>query len=466
MNHSDAIVQFFDVILNENKCFDLAKKNQFIQRSSSKLKGYEFIKAMIIPSQGLSTDSLQGICKRVEDFNPDAKLSAQALSLRINSSAAKELMKNVFATLLQSVQSKIIDNCPKLNIVLGQFNAVYIEDSTVAKLNEKLQKEFAGTTRGGFGAKSQIKIDLIYNVLKGIIVNVDLHNGKEPDQGLASKIIKFIQPNDLVIRDLGYFVLKSLRNISELGGYFLSRWQSNVKIFLKKDDLCPVNLGNYIDKNYSNYNIIDIPQVFLGDEKLPSRLILYRQPKEIVEKKRREANKRAKETGRQMSSSKKLCLQFAIFVTNVPKNMLEAKIVGTIYRLRWEIELIFKRWKSQLQIDYLKGIDKNRIECLIWSRLCTIIIIEIITCYISRVVERNLIILEISHIKLIKYIHRNNKFCEAIMKNRVEEFLKNMEKDILRMLLKDKRKRKTMRERVFLCESYYEMQPSNFKKVA
>lgn len=466
MNHSIAIVQFCEELLNEKTCYTLARKCNFIKRSTSRLKGHEFIKAMIIPSEGLSTDSLQGICKRIKNFNSEADLSAQALCARINDVSSKELMKNVFVTILSYMHSQIIDNCPKLDKVLGHFKSILIEDSTVAKLNEKLQEEFVGTNRGGTGAKSQVKIDLIYNLMKGTLVDAQIYSGKEPDQGLANRIIEYIQEGDLVIRDLGYFVLKSLKAIAKLRAYFLSRFLPNIKVYLKKDDLQPVDLGKHVEKNYSGYDVIDLEEVFLGDEKIPSRLILYRQPKEIIKEKLREANKRAKATGRTMSRGKKLCLRFAIFVTNVSKEILTAEIVGTVYRLRWEVELIFKRWKSQLEIDYLKGINENRIECLIWSRLCSVVVIDIVSGYISRIAQKAFSTREISHVKVIDYLLRESKFCQAVANNYLENFVDEMEKDIRRMLLKDTRRRKTMRNRVFTSECYYNMQPSDYQKVA
>ncbi len=466
MNHSDSIVHFCDEILNQKFCSELARKHKFIQRSTSKLQGYEFVKAMIIPSEGLSMDSLEGLCKRIKEFNSEADLTPQALCERINDQSAKVFMAAVFSTLLCYCHQKIINKCPKLEKVLGFFNAILLEDSTVAKLNEQLQKHFEGTSRGGTGPKSQAKIDLIYDLFKGLTVDANIYRGKEPDQSLANRIIQFAKKGDLIIRDLGYFKLGSLMKIKETGAYFLSRFQPNVKIFLKKDDLYPVNLGKYIDKHFPNAVVIDLGEVFLGDEKVSSRMVIYRQPEEVFNKKLRDANKRSKDTGRKISDGKKLCLKYAIFVTSASQELIPAKIIGTIYRLRWEVELIFKRWKSQLQIDYLKGIDENRIECLIWSRLCTVIITEMIGGYIARIAEKLALGQEISHKKIIDYLMRENKFREAIRENRLEQFLKEMEEDIPRMLLKDKKKLKTMRERVFQCESYYDLQVIEAQYVA
>ena len=69
MKHSDEILTFFENTLNDKKCCQLAKEHQFVKRSSSKLKGPEFIKTMIIPSEALSMDNLNGLSMRMRKFN-------------------------------------------------------------------------------------------------------------------------------------------------------------------------------------------------------------------------------------------------------------------------------------------------------------------------------------------------------------------------------------------------------------
>ena len=238
-----------------------------------------------------------------------------------------------------------------------------------------------------------------------------------------------------------------------------------VHFYLQEKDTEPLDLGKYLsNKKLIMLNIIEI-NGFLGKEKIPTRLIIYRQPEEVTIKRLREANKNQRKKGETISASKKLLLHFSMFVTNIPQELLSAELIGTVYRLRWEIELVFKRWKSQLEIDHLKGIHIERIDCLIWSRLCTVLLIELITAVFNKMIE-GLYNVELSSVKLIQYLMRNNKFCEAVIKNTLESFIEEMKQDIPEMLLKNKRTSKTMRERVFFGESYYEMQPIENKQVA
>ena len=462
--HSDKIIQFFDEAFNEKKCHELCKKYQFIKRSTSKLNGQEFIKAMIIPSKGSSTDSLKGLCKRLLTFNDESQLSSQALCKRINSPAACALMKGVLNQLLIKVHEQITYFCPKLAEGIKGFNRILVEDSSIIVLNEKLEAKYKGTNRGGCSGKAQVKIDLITDISKGILIDAQLFRGNEPDRSFAERILNIIKEGDLIIRDLGYFTINAFQKISEANAYFLSRLLPGVLFFLNKDDKDPLDIGTYLkQKVFQKQNIISL-KGFLGKDKVSIRLIMYRNSEDVMNKRLREANIVAKSKGRTMSKSKRLSLHFSMFITNIPEEMLSDEVIGTIYRLRWEVELIFKRWKCQLEIDYLKGINENRINCLIWSRLCMIIIVELI-CGYFRSAAAKLFDLEISEVKLINYLLRESRFYYAVGNNRLEAFLEEMMKDTPRMLLKDRRRRRTMRERVLQGESYYEIQHSENQRI-
>jgi hypothetical protein len=463
--HSDKIVQFFDEVFNEKKCHELCRKYQFIKRSTSKLKGQEFIKALIIPSKGSSTDSLKGFCKRFLKFNDESQLSSQALCKRINGPAASALMKGVFNELLIKVHQQITYSCSKLAEGIKGFNRILVEDSSIMVLNDKLEKKYKGTNRGGCSGKAQVKINLITDMAKGILIDAQLFRGNEPDRGNAERIVSLIKEGDLIIRDLGYFTHIAFKKIADAKAYFLSRLLPGVLFYLNENDKDPLDIGMHLkNKVYKERNIIAL-KGFLGRDKVPIRLIMYRNPEDVVNKRLREANITAKSKGRTMSESKRFSLYFSMFITNIPEEMLSDALIGTIYRLRWEVELIFKRWKEQLEIDYLKGINVNRIECLIWSRLCMVIIVELISGYFKSIANK-LFDLEVSEVKLINYLLRESGFYYAVAGDRLEVFLEEMIKDAPRMLLKDRRHRRTMRERVLKGESYYETQHFDCQSVA
>src|ERR1700730_943936 len=159
---------------------------------------------MIIPSEGLSTDSLKGLCKRMKEFNPKIDLSAQALCERINDISSSRLMKGILAEILGKIHEQITKSCPKIAVGLEGFKRILLQDSTVVSLNEKLEDEYKGARRGNNCVKAQVKIDLIHDLGKGLLIDAKIFRGCEPDQSLAGRILDFVKAGDLVIRDLGY----------------------------------------------------------------------------------------------------------------------------------------------------------------------------------------------------------------------------------------------------------------------
>jgi hypothetical protein len=459
MQHcTTGMLSLFEQIFNPESCNQLAKKSGFIQRSSSRIHGHEFIKTMIIPNNTLSEDSLNGLCLRMSQFNSEAEISASALSQRINTVYAVNLMKACMEKILSASRKQMIKQYDCEEGILSQFNNIYIQDSTVFELNKHLHGIFKGTKRGGkkggSSCKAQVKIDLIQNYSRGTIEAVQIYEGKRPDQALTGRIMNIIQGNDLVIRDLGYFKLETLRSVSELGAYFLTRFPTHIKVYLNPDDKNSVNLSELLKKKYKYQSMIEI-NVWIGEIRLPVRLIAYKMPREIVEKRLRRAHKGAKEMGRTLSKAKLDLLEFSLFVTNIPENMISAEMIGTIYRLRWEIELTFKQWKSLLKIDVLKGINRYRVECMIWSRVCLVIIIASLTANFMNL-AKHLCGRELSPTKLIFYLIRDSKLAEAVKTNNLEKFEKIMIKDMKIRLLKDKRSRPTTREMIAGFWSYYE----------
>ena len=155
--------------------------------------------------------------------------------------------------------------------------------------------------------------------------------------------------------------------------FFLSWLQKGIPVFITDDDTAtPIDLPLYIEKKFRGQWAIGLV-VYLGQKRFPVRLIAYRTPDEVVNQRRRTALRVARKKGRKPSDEYLNWLSFTFYVTNVESEIWPLKVVGTIYRLRWQIELIFKQWKSLLRIDCLKSTNENRIRWMVFGRMITIV---------------------------------------------------------------------------------------------
>lgn len=63
-----------------------------------------------------------------------------------------------------------------------------------------------------------------------------------------------------------------------------------------------------------------------------------------------------------------------VYITNAPPEDVQPEHVHDLYSLRWQIELLFKTWKSFFQIDHCKEIKKERLECHLYGQLIAILL--------------------------------------------------------------------------------------------
>jgi Transposase DDE domain len=86
---------------------------------------------------------------------------------------------------------------------------------------------------------------------------------------------------------------------------------------------------------------------------LAVRLIVQRKAPEAAEATRSALRRTAARKGKALDPRSLIAADFMILATSLPKSGYSAKAILAAYRLRWQIELAFKRLKSLLHIDQL-----------------------------------------------------------------------------------------------------------------
>ena len=81
-----------------------------------------------------------------------------------------------------------------------------------------------------------------------------------------------------------------------------------------------------------------------------------------------------KKKGRQPSKRRLAVADWTILVTNVPSNLLTADEALTVMRIRWQIELIFKLWKSVNSLDKSRSEKKWRILTEVYGKLLVVLL--------------------------------------------------------------------------------------------
>lgn len=111
------------------------------------------------------------------------------------------------------------------------------------------------------------------------------------------------------------------------------------------------------------------------DAKIPCRIVVRRVPHEVAARRRRKLIAIARDKGNPPPSQKRLdWCDWRIFVTNTSSEQLSPQEIGVLYRARWQIGLLFKRWKSQGAVAEMTGSTVIRRLVRFWSRLLAMLI--------------------------------------------------------------------------------------------
>jgi hypothetical protein len=248
---------------------------------------------------------------------------------------------------------------------------VYLADSTGFSLPASLQDLFPGS--GGSATKAGAKIQAVWDYKNSVFGHFALTPWNIPDNKYIDNVIALAHTGVLFIFDLGYFKVKAFAHIVAAGASFLSRLDHKVHLFeAGADRLQRVDLARVLK---TVTGTLMESQVFIGAKELvPSRLIAVRMPEAIVNKRRRMAKKHAKKKGYTSSKDHRALLAWNLFITNVPHTIWQTETVGKAYPLRWQIELIFKSWKSYC---HLACINTKKVEttfCYLYGRMLLILI--------------------------------------------------------------------------------------------
>jgi hypothetical protein len=115
--------------------------------------------------------------------------------------------------------------------------------------------------------------------------------------------------------------------------------------------------------------------IFLGAKaRVASRLIASRVPEAIVNERRRKAKKKAKKQGYTPSQAHLTLMAWNLFITNVPHTLWKTDTVVNVYPLRWQIELMFKSWKSYLHLAVLTTTKEDTTLCYLYGRMLLMVL--------------------------------------------------------------------------------------------
>jgi hypothetical protein len=210
----------------------------------------------------------------------------------------------------------------------------------------------------------------VYDLGSGGFSNLELtdkHGGEALDRGAGIE-------GEIRIADRGYSAAKALCRfiksaVRESADYVVRlRWSSlrlSTPAGVKFDLIAHLNA---MPADRASDDVAVLIEGAGAQSPLPARLVILRKPIEAAEAERVRLRREASRRGKQLDPRSLLAAAFVILATSLPAYYPIDEIFA-MYRLRWQIELAFKRLKSLLNIDRLPATSDKGARSWIYAQL-------------------------------------------------------------------------------------------------
>lgn len=277
-----------------------------------------------------------------------------------------------------------------------------MQDSTTLRLPQFLADLFPGNVVKGV-QKAIARIQAVIDIKKMQFVDFKLGAYTQNDQSASKDILAVAQKGDLVIRDMGYFATAAFEDMINQEVFLLSRLRYGVSLFDKQEK------GIGMKKLLLQNKAVD-QWVYVGDKrKIWVRLIMIPLPAQVAAERIRKA-KNHHDKRFKYSKEYYQWLRYSSFITTVEKKIWTARQVAKVYKLRWQIEIIFKSWKSGFSLQTVlheRCTDEHRV------RVCIYLMLLFICLFMQKVYMRYNVEIQrrtrksVSLLKLSHFISRN-----------------------------------------------------------
>lgn len=218
-----------------------------------------------------------------------------------------------------------------------------------------------------------LSLDLGHMCLDGIEVT-DAHGGES--------LVRFPgRPGEIKVADRGYAFHSSLAPdvVAGVGVVVRINWQN---LPLENEAGERFDLIGWLRRTFSfPVQEAQTTAVWLAtpEGRYPVRLVAVALPQEAADRARQRVQQRAGKKGRTPDARTLFAAGFVLLLTNLPEEEWPASRIVTLYRIRWQIEMLIKRLKSLLHLDGLRAHDPRLAQTYLLGKLLGALLLDELT---------------------------------------------------------------------------------------
>ena len=350
----------------------LARPSGFLKRER-KLSAATFVQTLVFGWLADSEASLSALCRSAADA--DVSISEQGLAARFTPEAAA-LLEGLLA---EAVQQLVCSAGVEIDL-LRRFEHVWLIDTSAVALPAVHQERWPGVggstpSAGRAGLKFEVMLDLRSGQLRGPhLLPGRTHDKRGPEaQRLPGR-------GELRVADLGYFSLEDFAEIGQQGGLWLSPLKTTCVLMRRESSERDGERFSVADllatATRQEVHTLDVPVWMGASQRLPCRLIARRLSPQSAALRRRKLRRAYVKKGYTPTQESLMLCDWMLLVTNASPEQLSAEEAVTLYRSRWQIELLFKRYKQHGGVARSRSRDPWRVLCEVYAKLLAMLLVH------------------------------------------------------------------------------------------
>jgi len=297
--------------------------------------------------EALGALKVQTIADILRTFNAQNGLATQykAFYNRLAQPAFPAFVRQVYRDILRRLSQNMLR--ATASDQLGHFTDIVVQDGSSFAVHDALAEIFGG--RFTKIRPAAVELHTFASVFKDQVLHAQLAPDKEAERAFLPRPEELT--GKLLLADRGYQGLEYWQQLTAAGAFFVMRGKSDLNPHVLRVRSPGGRLSRFEGHRLQEV-LARLPRrrlelvvqwSFPHQETLRLRMIVMKQT-------------HTKEP--------------TILITNVPRRLLTARQVTEVYRLRWQIELIFKEWKSYANLHEFASTNPALVEGLIWASLC------------------------------------------------------------------------------------------------
>jgi hypothetical protein len=341
------LTEKINTIFNPQALFTAARKTQFLKRARQILP-LEFLLAFIETLGVQPKANIADIHRKYQAIS-QMPINYKPFHNQIKKVQCTEFFKNIFES---AMQTWIVKSLKLTSLSTGKpfpFEKVVLHDGCSFAINSKLKDVFPGrfTTHSPAAIELHITMDLMTSAIDYFALTADtiserLHSPKPEKLN-----------NTLTLEDAGYFDRKRIMEIDKNGGYVIGQSACSINPTIK-------SAYDYDGNEILKWRGQKLKQLKLKDKNIPMDLTVQWPDYDMDFRVTAFWYKKKKRIG--------------YLVTNLPRESVPAADIVGLYRLRWQIELLFKELKSYCNLKKFSTENEHIVKTLIYASFITVLL--------------------------------------------------------------------------------------------